>query len=171
MHKKLLAVGIVILLGIGAAWSTTLIKLDFADLAGQADRIVLGTVAGLNSHWEETGRFIQTDVVIDVERYVTGSGPAQLTLRTLGGRIGGLGQVAEGAASFSPGERVLVFLTAWEDGTPKVLGYAQGKSRVVVGWDGEPRLEGGVVGGRSLRGVEDELRHGPNVNIPLRPVR
>ncbi len=171
MRKTPLVIGGILLLAVGTAWSTTLIKLDFADLATQADRIVVGTVAALDSHWEESGRFIHTDVTIDVERYVAGRGPARLTLRTPGGQIGGRGQVAHGAPSFTLGERVLVFLTTWEDGTPKVLGFAQGKSRVYVGPDGDTRLEGGVVSGRSLGAVEDELRRGPNHNIPLRPVR
>ena len=68
------------------------------------------------------------------------------------------------------GERVLVFLTDWEDdGAPKVLGYVQGKSTIVEDGQGRTRLKGGSANGRTLESVAGELRYGPQHNIKLRP--
>lgn len=149
------------------AFATTLLRMDFDDLAGQADRVVIGTVASLDGRLEETGRFVHTDVTLTVERYLAGTGDDTIVLRTPGGQAGGLATVAHGAPSFTVGERVLLFLTEWEDGTPKVLGYAQGKSTVRF----DDRLEGGVVDGRSVTSVVRELARGEASVIPLRPAR
>ena len=118
---------------------------------------------------DETRRFIHTNVTIAVERYVRGAGPSELRVRTPGGQVDGEAVLAHGAPSFTVGEKVLVFLTRWEDGVAKVAGYVQGKSTVTTGADGKARLRGGVAAGRSLRGVTDELEHGPHA-VPLLPV-
>jgi hypothetical protein len=153
----------------GASHATTLLELGFSDLARQADRIVIGTVTRIEGRWDASQRFIHSDVTLSVERSLRGDAPPAIVLRTLGGYVGGTGQMAHGAATFEIGERVLVFLTTWEDGTPKVLGYVQGKSRVVSDEQGRERLQGGSADGRSLEGVIRELRDGPDHNIPLRP--
>lgn len=155
----------------GAVGATTLVELGFPELARQAERIVVGTVTRVDGRWDESLRFIHSEVGISVDRVLRGEAPAEIVLRTPGGYVGGVGQVAHGAATFEVGERVLVFLTSWEDGTPKVLGYAQGKSRVVADSRGRERLLGGSADGRPLEGVLRELREGPDHAVPLRPVR
>jgi hypothetical protein len=171
MRKKAALACAVLLLAVGLTGATTLVKMEFSDLAKQADQVVVGTVVGTLGQWEETHNFIHTDVTISVENYLRGDGPAEITLRTPGGRVGDEGQVAHGAATFEVGEKVLVFLTTWEDGTPKVLGYVQGKSRVITGDDGTLRLQGGRAHGMSVQGAAHELQRGLDHNIPLRPVR
>jgi hypothetical protein len=171
MMRKVLLVGAVVLLGVGLAGATTLLKMDFDDLARDADYIVVGTVESVTGERDEGARFIHSNVYLSVERSYRGNAPAQIVIRTPGGEIGGVAMRADGAASFEVGEKVLVFLTTWEDGTAKVLGYAQGKSRVVRDDGDRPVLVGGVASGRSLDAVSKELRHGPELNIPLRPVR
>ncbi len=166
MTRRILVTGVILLLGIGMAGATTLVKMGFSDLAREADHVVVGTVTGINGEYDPSGTFIRTNVTLEVERSFRGQAPDTLVVRTPGGRVGGVEQVALGVANFEIGERVLVFLTTWEeDGAPKVLGYVQGKSR--VRYDG--RLHGGVAGGRSLENVARELRHGPRHNIPLHP--
>ena len=166
MIRKFAPLGVVLLLGASIAGATTLVKMDFSDLARDANHVVVGTVTGMNGEYDPSGIFIRTNVTLEVERSFRGQAPDTLVVRTPGGRVGGEEQVALGVANFEIGERVLVFLTTWEaDGVPKVLGYVQGKSR--VGHDG--RLQGGVAGGRTLENVARELRHGPWHNIPLQP--
>ena len=169
MIHKCALVGVVLLLGASIAGATTLVKMDFAELARDANHVVVGTVTGVEGEWDSGFKFIHSNVTLSVERSFRGHTPDTLVVRTPGGQIGAEGQVAHGAATFEVGERVLVFLTTWEDGTSKVLGYVQGKSR--VSWDeqGRPRLKGGSVDGRLLDAVERELRHGREYNIPLRP--
>ena len=170
MNKRTLLACLVIALCIGTAGATTLVKMEFTDLAREADRVVIGTVTHTEGIWDSTGTFIHTLVNVDVDRYVTGDGPASLVIQTPGGTIGNEGMVAQGAATFEVGETALIFLTRWEDGTPKVLGYVQGKSTVRKSSFDAPRLMGGVADGRSLRSVVNELVHGPDHTIPLRRV-
>jgi hypothetical protein len=170
MHRFALG-GVVLLLAVGLSTATTLVKLEFSDLARDADRVVVGTVTGIDGEWDESFNFIHTNVRLAVERALRGPAPSEIVLRTPGGQVGGAAQLAHGTATFELGERVLVFLTTWEDGTPKVLGYVQGKSRVVEADDGKLRLKGGAANDLSLEFVADQLRHGPEHNIPLRPAR
>lgn len=154
----------------GTVGATTLIEMEFQDLVQQADRIATGTVTDLQGVWDDSGTFIHTLVTLRIDRYLQGDGPATLTLRTPGGQIGDQAVLAQGAPSFTIGERVLAFLTTWEDGAPKVLGYAQGKSRLTVREDGRVVLQGGVSDGMTLDGVAREIQNGPRYNVPLRPV-
>ncbi len=166
MIRRFTLMGAVLLLGASIAGATTLVKMDFSDLARDANHVVVGTVTGINGEYDPSGTFIRTNVTLEVERSFGGQAPDTLVVRTPGGRVGGVEQVALGVANFEIGERVLVFLTTWEeDGAPKVLGYVQGKSRV----GHVDRLHGGVAGGRSLENVARELRHGSRHNIPLQP--
>jgi len=171
MRKKLAVAAVVLLLGMGTAGATTLLEMDFSSLAREADAIVVGTVTSVDGEWDPSLSFVRSNVTVQVERTLRGPEDDTITLRTLGGFVGGVGQKAEGAAEFNVGERVLVFLTHWEDGTPKVLGYAQGKSRIVRDDLGGERLLGGTADGRSFQGALREIERGPNENLPLRPVR
>ncbi len=169
MTRKLALAGAVVLLGVSLAGATTLLRMDFEDLRREADAIVIGTVTAVDGEWDPSLNFIHSNVTLRVERALLGQPADTIVLRTPGGTIGGSGQIAHGAAAFEVGERVLVFLTAWEDGTPKVLGYAQGKSRVVPDDRQREWLEGGSANGMSVEAAAREIAHGPDVNIPLRP--
>jgi len=169
MIRKVALLGAVLLLGASIAGATTLVKMEFSELARDANYIVVGTVTGVEGEWDPSLNFIRSNVTLSVERSFRGNAPDRLIVRTPGGWVGGEGQVAHGAATFEVGEKVLVFLTHWEDGANKVLGYVQGKSQVTWDGQGQPRLKGGAADGRLLDAVERELRHGPSHNIPLRP--
>jgi len=155
--------------GIGTSSATTLVELSFPELAAASEQVVVGTVVALEATRDESQRFIHTNVKIAVERHVRGRGPAEIVVRTPGGQLDGEAVLAHGAPSFTVGEKVLLFLTRWEDGALKVAGYVQGKSTVAVGADGQPRLRGGLADGRSLAAVADELS-GKTSLVPLRPV-
>jgi len=170
MTRKVWLLCVVLLLGVSLAGATTLIKMNFGDLARQADQIVVGTVTGVEGEWDPSLTFIRTNVTLTVERSLRGQSSEQIVLRTPGGWVGGTGQDFEGAATFEVGERVLVFMTTWEeDGAPKVLGYVQGKSRIVTDEQGIERLQGGSGHGLTIAGAMRELQHGPDHNVALRP--
>jgi len=171
MVRKLGTIFVVLALAVGVAGATTLIKMSFGDLAREAGSIVVGTVTSVEGEWDPTLEFIRSNVTIDVESSLRGRASKQVVLRTLGGWVGGTGQKANGVAEFEVGERVLVFLTSWEDGTPKVLGYIQGKSRVVRDAQGMDRLVGGAADGLTIEGARREIERGPANNIPLRPAK
>ena len=171
MRQRVVLACLLLLLVGGLSGATVLVRMEMPELARQAQQVVVGTVVHAQGEWDDDHRFIHTDVTLSVDRYVKGSGPQELTLRTPGGRVGDQGQVAHGAPTFEVGERVLVFLTQWEDGTLKVLGYDQGKSTVFADAKGQPRLRGGRADGLTVEGVSREINRGPGHNIPLRPAR
>ena len=168
--RKGTLVCIALLLGVSLAGATTLVKMNFGELAHKADSVVIGTVTAIDGEWGPDFRFIHSNITLQVERTLQGQAGDTIVVRNPGGMIGDEGQLAYGAAQFEVGEKVLVFLTTWDDNALKVLGYAQGKSRVVLESAGRDRLIGGSAHGHSVNGAAREIRLGTNHNIALRPV-
>jgi len=106
--------------------------LELEELAAEADRIVLGRVLFSESFVRPDGQ-IWTWHRIGIEREIRGRAPdeQELILETLGGQIDDIGMRVEGEATFSVGERVLVFA---HGGGPysafRTVGMAQGVMRV-----------------------------------------
>jgi len=106
--------------------------LELQELAGDADRIVLGRVLFSESFVRANGQ-IGTWHRIAVERDLRGDAPDEdeVMLETMGGQIGDIGMRVEGEPSFTIGERVLVFI---RDGGPytafRPVGMGQGVMRV-----------------------------------------
>lgn len=76
---------------------------------------------------------IVTDTEARVEELVAGVDPSatQIMLRTLGGRVGNIGQIVEGEAELSVGETSLSFVTQFEPAIYAVTAMAQGHYPVV----------------------------------------
>src|SRR5262249_21744048 len=86
--------------------------------------------------------------IVDVESCGRGACGASVTVRQLGGELGGRGTAVEGAARFAAGDEVLLFLRPRSDGTFAPVGMVQGVFRV------ERDAGGGVAAYvRDLRGV------------------
>ena len=62
-------------------------------------------------------------------------------VRTLGGRVGDIGQKVEGEAVLPQGKRMVLFLLARPDGRSVVAGMSQGVWMVVRGTDGLERIQ------------------------------
>lgn len=73
-------------------------------------------------------RSLVTDTRVAVEEHVAKAVPAQseLLVRTLGGRLGGMGELVHGQAELAAGGISLAFLTPGPDGAQWVTGMAQG---------------------------------------------
>ena len=112
--------------------------LELDELTAEADQILLGQVLFSDSFQHRNGQ-LGTWHRIRVEREVAGKAPTEheIIIETLGGRIGDVAMRVEGEASFTVGERVLVFI---HGGGPysasRAVGMGQGVMRV--------RTEGGV---------------------------
>lgn len=80
---------------------------------------------------------------LQTERVVAGALPTtgETWVRTLGGRVGDIGQKVEGEAVLPQGKRMVLFLLARPDGRAVVAGMGQGAWMVVKGTDGVERLE------------------------------
>jgi hypothetical protein len=109
--------------------------LSLADLVKKSTSTLVLTAVAQRSSWVEIAgsERIVTDTQARVEELVAGLDPSasQVMLRTLGGRVGTVGQVVEGEAEFRIGETSLTFLTQFEPAIFAVTAMAQGHYPVV----------------------------------------
>ena len=120
-----------LLLGAGApALATVIVPLCLAELVSRADRIAVAKVEGQVAEWAGDGAIV-TRVTLRVEEPVKGAVRAgdRLELLREGGELENIGMRVEGAARFTVGEEVLVFLEQ-RGGSTWTVGMAQGKLHV-----------------------------------------
>jgi hypothetical protein len=99
-------------------------------LVGLSQYALVGSATEAYSRWESAGssRRIVTYVNIQVTQPIDGRPPPEtsLMLRTLGGRVGDIGQLVHGEARFELGAPTVIFLTPDSDGVLGVTAMAQG---------------------------------------------
>ncbi|HEV8584337.1 MAG TPA: Ig-like domain-containing protein [Methylomirabilota bacterium] len=132
MYRVLSAVlGLVaVLVAVAPAAATVVVPVTEADLVAQAAAVVIGRVTAIESHAH--GGRVFTNVTLAVEEMLKGDSVPTLTVRLLGGRVGDHVAWIDGSPEFRRGERVLVFLTAHRDGTPRIAHFYQGKFSIVA---------------------------------------
>ena len=119
---------LVLVLGMGSGYAA-MSTVPVEDLARKANTIVLGTVTRLESAWDARYTAIHTDVTLTVELVLIGRHEEEVTLRVLGGIVGGMGMRTSIDAVFRNGERVIVCLNTHT--VPyTVVGMQQGKFEV-----------------------------------------
>ncbi|HEY3101009.1 MAG TPA: Ig-like domain-containing protein [Methylomirabilota bacterium] len=131
MHRAPLAVLalLAVVLASAPAAATVVIPVAEADLIAQSAAVVVGRVTAIESHTDR-GR-IYTDVTVDVDEMLKGDSVPTLTVRVLGGRVGNHAAWVEGSPEFRRGERVLLFVSAYRDGTARVAHFYQGKFSII----------------------------------------
>jgi len=125
------------------AWASRSVAASLPELVERSDRVALVTSQGGESAWEEVGsrRRIVTYTRVRVDELVAGVGAdGELVVRTLGGRVGRIGQVVHGEARLLRGEPCLLFLREPEHGLHVVTARAQGHFPIRVDSDGVSRL-------------------------------
>ena len=126
---KHLLLGLVITCTTSLSASATVVEsLDLTQLVGRSDRIVRGHVASQRAYWAD-GR-IWTDATIRVDQAFKGGPVAQLVVRRLGGKVGGIGMRTIGEVEFADGEEVFLFVRRAAD-VYQTVGLSQGKFRIL----------------------------------------
>ena len=103
---------------------------------------IVGTPVDARSTWEEVdgGRRIVTYTKLRVESSLgAAAAPREVTVRTLGGRVGKIGQVVHGEATLPIGETAVVFLSS-RNGALRVAALAQGHYPLRADTSGARRL-------------------------------
>jgi Matrixin/Putative Ig domain len=116
------------LLCAGPASATTVIVPSDEELINGARAIVIAEVAAISAALDEPSSTPFTYVEMKVEEVLKGEISSRtLVLKEQGGEAGGRGSFVYGAPQFHTGERVLVYLDAWLDGSPRVYQMFLGK--------------------------------------------
>jgi hypothetical protein len=125
--------------------AATVLELDLEQLITKSDLIVVATVAEQSSHWNKYGRIV-TEVVLEVQQTLKGqaSEGEELTVTTLGGRVGDVVMKVDGSPRFIGGASILVFLREVPAlGQLQVVGMSQGLRYLSDGPFGRVILPGG----------------------------
>jgi hypothetical protein len=114
-----------------------------ADLVGRSQHVMLGEPLDADSVWEQIGgrKHIVTYTRMRVHELMAGADPKQdeLLVRTLGGRVGELGELVHGEARLTLGERSVLFVMPARDALV-VTAMAQGHYPLVRDAAGTERL-------------------------------
>lgn len=127
----LLALGFATLVAVPAS-TTVLQHFDVERLSAVATIIAVGEVGSVDARWNEPHTKIYTRVSVNPTEVLKGGrdlGP--LTIKMIGGQVGGDAASLPGTPVFVRGERVLVFLEPREDGDGyHIVGLFQGVFRL-----------------------------------------
>ncbi|HVR41303.1 MAG TPA: FG-GAP-like repeat-containing protein, partial [Thermoanaerobaculia bacterium] len=140
------------------AFATSFVVPDDAELVAKSPAVVIGRITG--SHVRERDTTIDTIYQLRIERVIKGpfANGSLIDITSFGGILGGRFAIVDGAAQFTDGDRVLLFLTPFKGGwtpTDLVLGkfrFATTSTGAgvlvrdeddIVGWDrdGKPHVE------------------------------
>lgn len=115
----------------GDAHAAVSILMTLDELVATSSRVVVAEPIERTSRWEELGggRRIVTYTRLAIDETVAGGARSDVWVRTLGGSVDKIGQHVAGEASFTLGEKTLVFLED-VDGATVVTGMAQGHYRL-----------------------------------------
>ncbi len=149
-----------------SANATVFVAPSDADLTRASDVILTGTVARIRSVVTADGESVRTFVTVNVADVLKGRVRRRaVTIREPGGQVGALRQWIHGAAEFTVGERVLLFLQRRGDGTLGTTSLGLGKYRIAGDTMGiaERTVDAQVIGGaardvRSLKAMAAAIR-------------
>ena len=109
-----------------AASATVFQPTSDRQLVDRSDAVVVATVRDAASHVRTDG-YVVTDYRFDVEQTLKGATAGTITVSEIGGVAGSRFTFISDAASYAPGERVMVFLKKRSDGTYFTTSMAMGK--------------------------------------------
>jgi hypothetical protein len=127
--------GILILLLVLAAslpGKAHVVPMSLPELAAASPDVVIATVEGKQSRWNESHTFIVTDYTLRIEDRLRGEAPDRISITVLGGTVGRERDDTCVSVHLEPGSRYLLFLDDPGSLSP-VTGAAQGAFREVPG--------------------------------------
>jgi hypothetical protein len=125
------------------AQATTARAVSLVSLVQRSTRIARATTLESFARSEDVGgaRHIVTYSRLRIDDSIQGpSGDSETLVRTLGGRVGDLGEIVHGEAELTLNETSLVFLMSDDSGVELVTAMAQGHYPVAIDGAGVPRL-------------------------------
>lgn len=132
MRRPCLALAVALAATALPVLGATVVRLTFEELTARAEVVVRGTVRTTKARLNRAQGRVWTFTQIDVSEGLKGSSHRSITVRQPGGEADGIGQTVAGAARFSEGEDVVVFLARAPDDPAvyQVLSLSAGKVRL-----------------------------------------
>ena len=127
VHRLIIFFSFICLAVLSFVEASTVQKLSFDRLIGEADFIVLGRVEELNSQQAGDRGSMITVVTVSIEKQFKGPRLSSVTIEQPGGSMGDIAQGVPGLPEFFSGEDVVLFLKRQRGGTFKIVGGKQGK--------------------------------------------
>ena len=138
--KRLVSIGLLALaVAVVPLSASTFLQMSPRDLVRDSAAVVQGQVLKVSSFWDQGGRVIMTEALVQVEEKILGNTPSVVVVRTFGGTVNGYTIEAHGFPKFRANERVLLYLEAEKDGATRVTGYQQGHFRIITDKGGVER--------------------------------
>ena len=123
----------ILLLYPGTVFSTVTKRMNLQALINTSADIILGEIISLKSYRSQNGRYIMTDVTVNVRQGLKGSTASRIIVTILGGTVDGITTSVVGSPRFCTAETVILFLnkiTGWSPDKSihyAVVGLSQGK--------------------------------------------
>jgi hypothetical protein len=137
------------------SYATTVLRMDVGRQVDQAELIFRGETIRSETIVSADGRMPYTLVTFHVQEVLKGdTSSAEITLRMLGGETDEGVVVVHGMPTFEPGEQVVLFVERNGEVFCPILGWGQGKLRVVR----DPASDAELLvteNGEPLRGIEN----------------
>ena len=123
------ASGLAVTLHPDDASATTALAASLDELVKRSQQIFFGRPLEASCRWTDVGagRRIVTYTTVQVEEPLEGDVQAEYVVRTLGGKVGDVGQLVHGEAMLRIGEDNLIFLRRARNGDHVVTARAQGQ--------------------------------------------
>ncbi len=135
------------------------------EMTRSATVVVRGRVRQQQASWDADHRRIDTYTEVQVTEGYKGTALSTVLVRQPGGVVGRIGQSASGAAAFTPGEEVILFLEPARDDPALFLPLALAAGKV--------QIDAKALGGpRAVRRLSGLAFYDPGVRAPdaLRPL-
>jgi len=138
----LAALGLAALVAAPAS-TTTLVHFDIEEMTAIAAVVAVGEVDGVEARWNDAHTKIYTRVSFRPTEMLKGARDlGALTIKMIGGRVGGDAALLPGTPELAEGDRVLVFLEPRDDGDGYlIVGLFQGLFRLRQGAGGDELLQ------------------------------
>jgi hypothetical protein len=149
VKRLVLTATFVVVLAASTVGASTFVAMTDAELVNGADAVVRGRVVDLQTRFDDTGRLVITEATVRVREVLVGEAPEYVTVRTVGGEIGGFRVDAPGFPQLERRQHVVLMIEQNDraDGY-RVRGYQQGHFEVVRRLDGVrlavPQVEEGT---------------------------
>jgi hypothetical protein len=116
----------------GSASASVVIPPADDDLIVHADAVIIGRVTDIESHDDQQGK-LSTYITVTIDEVLKGTlAQPTLTIRELGGQVGGRMGWVFANPEYTVGELVLLFLDQRPDGTLRVMHFYLGKFSIIT---------------------------------------